>query len=42
MVKAMDCGIVVSEFALLSHYYGHFRAITLVKGYELPPLDGIG
>ena len=26
MVKAMDCGIVVSEFVLQSLYYVHFRA----------------
>ena len=26
MVKAMDCGIVVSEFELQSCYYVHFRA----------------
>ncbi len=28
MVKAMDCGIVVSEFELQSRYYVHFRANT--------------
>ena len=33
MVKAMDCGIVVSEFELQSRYYGHFRAR---ERYELP------
>ena len=32
MVKAMDCGIVVSEFILQSRYYVHFRANTLGKG----------
>ena len=32
MVKAMDCGIVVREFVLQSHYYVHFRANTLGKG----------
>ena len=32
MVKAMDCGIVVSEFVLQSRYYIHFRANTLGKG----------
>ena len=32
MVKAMDCGIIVSEFVLQSHYYVHFRANTLRKG----------
>ena len=32
MVKAMDCGIVVSEFILQSCYYVHFWASTLEKG----------
>ena len=32
MVKATDCGIVVSEFVLQSRYYVHFRANTLGKG----------
>ena len=32
MVKAMDCGIVVSEFVLQSRYYVYFRANTLGKG----------
>ena len=32
MVKAMDCGIVVSEFVLLSRYFVYFRANTLGKG----------
>ena len=32
MVKAMDCGIVVSEFVLQLRYYIHFRANTLGKG----------
>ena len=31
MVKAMDCGIVVSEFVLHSGYYVHFRANTVGK-----------
>ena len=31
MVKATDCGIVVSEFVLQSRYYIHFRANTLGK-----------
>ena len=42
MVKAMDCGIVVSEFVLQSRYYVHFRANTLGKGMNhliLPVLD---
>ena len=32
IVKAMDCGIVVSKFELLWRYYIHFRANTLEKG----------
>ena len=32
MVKAMDCGIVTSEFLLQSPYYIPFRANTLGKG----------
>ena len=32
IVKAMDGGIVVSEFVLQSRYYVHFQAITLEKG----------
>ena len=37
IVKAMDCGIIVSEFELQSNYYVHFMANTLRKGtYELP------
>ena len=31
MVKAMDCGIVVSEFVRQSRYYVDFRANTLGK-----------
>ena len=31
MIKAMNCGIVVSEFVLKSRYYVHFRANTLGK-----------
>ena len=36
MVKAIDCGIVVSEFVLQSHYYVHFRANTIGKGMDTP------
>ena len=32
MVKAMDCGIIVSEFVLQLRYYVHFQANTLGKG----------
>ena len=36
MVKAMDCGIVVSGFVLQSRYYVHFRANT--TGKDMNPL----
>ena len=42
VVKAMDCGIVISEFVLQSGYYVHFRANTLGKGMNaliLPAMD---
>ena len=42
MVKAMDCGIVVSEFVLQSHYYVHFRANTLGKGMNPLILPAMG
>ena len=32
MVKAMDCGIVVSDFELQSRYHVPFRTNTLGKG----------
>ena len=32
MVKAMDCGIVRSEFVLQSCYYIHFQANNIGKG----------
>ena len=32
MVKALDCGIIVSMFELQSHYYVHFQTNTLGKG----------
>ena len=43
MVKAMNYGIVVSEFVLQSRYYVHFRANTLGKGIEphYPPSYGL-
>ena len=34
MAKAMDCGIVVSEFVLQSRYYVHFRSL----GKDMNPL----
>ena len=42
MVKAMDCGIVVSEFVFQSRYYVHFRANTLGKGMNPLILSAIG
>ena len=42
MVKAMDCGIVVSEFVLQSRYYVHFRANTLGKDMNLLILPAMG
>ncbi len=42
VVKAMDCGIVVSEFVLQSRYYIHFRANTLGKGMNLLILPAMG
>ena len=42
MVKAMDCGIVVSEFILQSHYYIHFQANTLGKGINPLILPAMG
>ena len=42
MVKAMDCGIVVSEFVLQSRYYVHFRANTLGKGMNPLILPAMG
>ena len=42
MVKATDCGIVVSEFILQSRYYVHFRANTLGKGMNPLILPAMG
>ena len=42
MVKTMDCGIVVSEFVLQSHYYVHFQANTLGKGMNPLILPAMG
>ena len=42
MVKAMDCGVVVSEFVLQSRYYVHFRANTLRKGMNPLILPAMG
>ena len=42
MVKAMECGIVVSDFILQSHYYDHFQANTLGKGMNPLILPAMG
>ena len=42
MVKAMDCGIVVSEFVLQLRYYVYFRANTLGKGMNPLILPAMG
>ena len=42
MVKAMDCGIVVSEFVFQSRYYVHFRANTFGKGMNPLILPAMG
>ena len=43
MVKALDCGIVISEFELQSYYNIHFRTNTLKKGMNplYPPRYGL-
>ena len=42
IVKAMDYGIVVSEFVLQSRYYVHFWANTLGKGMKPLILTAMG
>ena len=42
MVKAMDCGIIVSEYVLQSLYHVHFRANTLGKGMNPLILQAMG
>ena len=42
LVKAMDCGIIVSEFVLQSRYYVHFWANTLGKGMNPLILPAMG
>ena len=42
MVKAMDCGIVVSKFVLQSHYYVHFPANNFGKGMNPLILQAMG
>ena len=34
MVKAIECGIVISEFELKSHHYVHFKTNTIRKGMK--------
>ena len=36
MVKALYCGIVVSEFVLQSRYHGHFSGKYPWESYETP------
>ena len=42
LVKAMDYGIVVSEFILQLRYYIHFQANTLGKGMNPLILPAMG
>ena len=42
MVKATDCGIIVSEFEFQSRYYVHFRANTIGKGMNPLILPAMG
>ena len=42
MVKASDCGIIMSEFELHSRYYVHFRANTLGKDMNTLILPAMG
>ena len=42
MVKAMDCGIVVSEFELQLRYYVHFWVNILGKGMNPLILPAMG
>ena len=42
MVKAVDCGIVVSEFEIQSRYYVHFRANTIGIGMNPLILPAMG
>ena len=42
IVKAMECGIAVSEFVLQLRYYVHFRANTIGKGMNSLILPAMG
>ena len=42
MVKAIDCGIVESEFVLKSRYYVHLRVNALGKDMNLFILPAMG
>ena len=42
MVKPLECGIVVSESELQSHYYVHFQTNTLGKGMNPLILRAMG
>ena len=42
MVKAMDSGIVMSEFEIQLRYYVHFQANILGKGMKPLSLPAMG
>ena len=42
MVKAIDCGIILSEFIFQLHYYVHFWTNTLGKGMNPLILPAMG
>ena len=42
MVKAMDFGIVISEFELKSRYYIHIQTYTIAKGMNPLILPAMG
>ena len=42
MVKAIDCGIVITEFEFQSRRYIHFRTNTLGKGMNPLILPAMG
>ena len=42
VIKALDCGIVVSKFKLQLHYYIHFQTNNLEKGMKPLILPAMG
>ena len=42
MVKALDCGFIVCEFELQSHYHIHFHTNNIVKGMNPLILSAMG